>query len=316
MALVDFLRQIDADVSEVLDEDFEIEITRTKYVPSFDDPGITYDNLTTSKKKAKLLKSCVLYVDIRNSAQVSVSSEAEMLARLYSAFVKNMIAAARYYGGHVRNIIGDRVMVVFDSDGCFENAYKTAVLMNTIAHHIIAKKIKNFDFKCGIGIDYGEMLIVKAGAIKHGSETEFYRTLVWLGRPANVASRLTDLANKKIVNSQPAVSVGLHYPFTDVWHWRPNMSINDFFDHLEPDDNGKIYYKAKYFRTYVKTRMRTTIEHRAILVTQDFYDGFLADYPDHHSFSREYYKLADVKVKEYKKKIYGLQPYFLNVDEI
>jgi hypothetical protein len=48
----------------------------------------------------------------------------------------------------------------------------------------------------GIGIDYRRMLATKTGIRHHSSAQQCYRSLVWLGRPANVASKLTDNANK------------------------------------------------------------------------------------------------------------------------
>jgi class 3 adenylate cyclase len=76
---------------------------------------ITYENLDDKVKRCKCFESCVLYVDIRNSASISASKRIWTLACIYSSFVRSMIAATRYYGGHVHNIIGDRVMVVFDA---------------------------------------------------------------------------------------------------------------------------------------------------------------------------------------------------------
>lgn len=208
MSLKDFFEDINDEVSAVNSAEFEVDVVETKYVPSFSDPNITYDNLDTKTKKCKRLESCVLYVDIRGSAKISAEKQPKTLAKLYSSFVRSMIACARYYGGHVRNIIGDRVMVVFDSDDCFKNSVNTAILMNTVCKYILNKHIKAVDFSAGIGIDHGKMLVTKAGAIRQGSEKEFYRSLVWLGSPANVASRLTDAANKKETYTVPGVSEG------------------------------------------------------------------------------------------------------------
>jgi hypothetical protein len=36
--------------------------------------------------------------------------------------------------------------------------------MNTIAHKIVNRHVNALDSKCGIGIDYGTMLVTKAGA--------------------------------------------------------------------------------------------------------------------------------------------------------
>ncbi|WP_211277023.1 adenylate/guanylate cyclase domain-containing protein, partial [Tamilnaduibacter salinus] len=168
MALKDFLKDLDDSVKVVTSSDFEVEIIETDFVPSFSDANITYDNLDTKKKKCKRLESCVLYVDIRSSAKISAERQPQTLAKMYSSFVRTMISCARYYGGHVRNIVGDRVMVVFDKENCFENAIDTAVLMNSVCNNILNKRISSFEFRTGIGIDYGKMLITKSGAIRKG----------------------------------------------------------------------------------------------------------------------------------------------------
>lgn len=156
MSLVDFLRELDEEVQAVNSSDFEVEIIETNFVPSFSDTNITYDNLDTQKKKCKRLESCVLYVDIRGSAKISAERKPKTLAKIYSSFVRTMLACARYYGGHVRNIIGDRVMVVFDKQDCFTKAVDTAILMNSVCKHILNNRIKSFEFSAGIGIDYGK----------------------------------------------------------------------------------------------------------------------------------------------------------------
>jgi adenylate cyclase len=84
VALKDFFKDLDNEVSTVLDSSFEIEIIDTKFVPNFDDPNITFDNLDTKKKKCKRLESCVLYVDIRNSVKLSAEKQPKTLAKVYS----------------------------------------------------------------------------------------------------------------------------------------------------------------------------------------------------------------------------------------
>jgi adenylate cyclase len=138
----------------------------------------------------------VLYIDIRRSTELNFSHKPKTVAKLYTAFVRAMTRVARYHGGHVRGIIGDRVMVIFDSVNCFTNAVNCAIAMNTVARYIINERFKANEVACGIGIDAGKMLATKTGIRRHGVEQANYRNLVWLGRPANTASKLTDLANK------------------------------------------------------------------------------------------------------------------------
>jgi class 3 adenylate cyclase len=87
--------------------------------------------------------------------------------------------AAGYYNGKVRNVVGDRVMIVFDKASCFSSAYKTALLLNSVVSKLLNKNFTKNDIKTGIGIDYGKMLITKAGIIKSGFENTNYKSLVW-----------------------------------------------------------------------------------------------------------------------------------------
>ena len=46
-----------------------------------------------------------------------------------------MTRVARHYDGHIRGIIGDRVMVIFDSSNCFTSAVNCAIAMNTVSKY-------------------------------------------------------------------------------------------------------------------------------------------------------------------------------------
>lgn len=315
MALKEFLIDIDSEIAVIQSTDFEIEVIETKYVPNFDDPNITYDNLDTNIKKCKLLESCVLYVDIRDSAKVSASSQPKTLAKMYSSFVRSMIACARYYGGHVRNIIGDRLMVVFDTEDCFKSALDTAVLMNTVSSRVLNKHIKNTDFRCGIGIDFGKMLITKSGAVRHGAEKEFYRGLVWLGKPANIASRLTDLANKKLDEKIPMIKQGNFYPYLDEWFWM-TKSYENFIDDLQPTFTRTLTHKDEHFCSFFKTSITRSREYSPILMTQRVYDGLKKDHPEADYLAQKLFSKKTMDVRDYVGDVYGGDVIFSIVEEI
>lgn len=305
MALEDFLKEIDEEVKTVNSSEFEVEIIETNFVPSFSDANITYDNLDTNKKKCKRLESCVLYVDIRGSAQISAERRPKTLAKMYSSFIRSMIACGRYYGGHVRNIIGDRVMVVFDKANCFTDAVNTAVLMNSVCKHILNKRIKSFEFSAGIGIDYGKMLITKSGAIRQGDEKEFYRSLVWLGKPANVASRLTDLANKKESYTVKGVRQGVHYPLTDVWSWT-DVDFEVFLGRLKETFSPKLIHEEEYFKCFYITDMGPYYSNNSpILMTKAVYDGYKSENPDSETVKNGWFSKKTIKVKDYDGDVYG-----------
>lgn len=315
MGLKEFFEDINEEVKVVQSADFEIEIIETSYVPNFDDPNITYDNLDTGKKKCKLLESCVLYVDIRGSAGVSASARPRTLAKMYSSFVRSMIACGRYYGGHVRNVIGDRVMVVFDAEDCFKKAVDTATLMNSVSEYILNKHIRAMDFKCGIGIDYGKMLITKSGAVRRGAEKEFYRSLVWLGKPANVASRLTDLANKTIEETVPIIRQGNYYPYTHQWHWS-DISHQQFINNLEPTNSNHLIHKDDYFYTFIQTSESRKRSYKSILITAEVFEGLKKSHPKCDYIVDKLLKRQVMNVRDYDGEVYGGDMYFSVAKEL
>lgn len=164
-------------------------------VPSLSDCDLTYES--GDAKKGKCIETCVLFVDIRNSVELTRKHNSETMGRIYTAFTKGVLNAAREYNGYVRNIIGDRVMVVFPVSNCFVNAVNCAITINHISQ-MINEVFTSVDFHCGIGIDYGEMRVIKVGIERRGNENAENKGLVQVGKPANLASRLTDFAGKTV----------------------------------------------------------------------------------------------------------------------
>ena len=75
----------------------------------------------------------MLFVDIRNSVQLTKDKQDRTMGRLYSVFAHCVLLAAQEEGGFVRNIIGDRVMIVFPPDKCYTKAVHCAITINHIA---------------------------------------------------------------------------------------------------------------------------------------------------------------------------------------
>lgn len=194
MSVKNIIEEIENDVIDVINTTFVHN--DTNIVPGASDIGLTYERGTD--KKGKRIETCVLYVDIRNSVALTEKHHTQTMGRIYTAFTKAVLKVARHHNGHTRNIIGDRVMIVFPSNNCFTNAIDCAISINHIAQYVINKQFKGVDFKCGIGIDYGELRVIKVGIQRNGTENGENKGLVWVGYPANIASRLTDNANKLI----------------------------------------------------------------------------------------------------------------------
>lgn len=295
------------EVSGIVASDFEHIITRTTNVPSIDDESITYPNLLEHTQKSKLLESAVLFVDLRNSTSISLMNEQGTLSALYSVYIRAMSRCAHYFNGHVRNIIGDRLMVVFDRKNCFENTSNTAMLMNSVAHYLLDREIDSLPVQVGIGLDFGEMLITKTGIIKQGTENIANKSLVWLGKPANVASKLTDIANKPRNPPERRVEEGHYYDALEEWGWY-EKSVDSFLDNLNAV-GGRITHKSPYFETFFKT-VSTPPINPPILMTEDFHSGLVREHPDLKQVKESYWTVRSVSVSGYSGKIYGGNGYY------
>lgn len=307
MSISDLLNLLDEDTKVIHDSEFEIEVIETKFVPNDNDTSLTFENYDKKKKKVKTIETCVLYIDIRKSTKLNLQHYPKTMAKLYSSFIRDMIKAAEHFNGKVRNIIGDRLMIVYDNENCYTNSVNTAILMNTISQLIINKHFKNNAFTCGIGIDYGKMMVTKCGTVKYGEEKSNYKSLVWLGRPANVASKLTDYANKSSTSySKDGLFVGLHYPLTDKWSWVFNTP-EEFVEKLEFTYSPTMKYKDEYFSScFASTQSYSRLDSTPpILITEKVYKGFKTENPDDNTIKKKMWKINSRKIPDYSGKLYG-----------
>lgn len=308
----DLRDELSGEVEIILSGDFAVTTTTTKSVPHSSDAAITFPNLDAKTQACKLIDTCVLYIDIRRSTELSITHKPQTVAKLYSAFVRAMTKCARHYGGHVRGIIGDRVMVIFDSEDCFANAVQCAILMNSAAKYVINKHFTRNEVECGIGIDSGKMLVTKTGFRRRGVEQHNYKSLVWLGRPANVASKLTDIANKGSQGMDlQTLSVAYARDVLDPWTWVKEYPMN-FVKNLDVAA-GALTHKNPYYRSHIHTT--EYFEERPatppILMTEPVYNGFRMARPDSDTVKKGWFKKVTVEVPGYKGNVYGGDVHFL-----
>lgn len=308
MSLEDLKTELNNDIKTILSADFDVAITLTSVVPTIETQGITYPNLDTKEMDAKRIHTCVLYIDIRKSTELNLKHKPHTLTKLYASFMRSMVKAAQYFNGKVRNIIGDRVMVVFDEKDCFKNAIDTACLLNSVSQYILNKHFTKNEITCGIGIDYGRMLVSKGGITKNGAENAPYKSLVWLGRPANVASKLTDLANKeveiKVAEEKEFLSVAEQLPGNGFFTYS-QMSYKDFFSrmfdirpdlYLTQNLKGEKVYRSNRPNVVIFTphTMNSTknilIKTPPVLMTEKVFEGFKKAYPNSPEIVGEHWK--------------------------
>lgn len=301
-------RQLLDDVKNVVDgyNQTDFVFTDTNEVPHIS-PQHTFGN--GEEKKGEHIKTCVLYVDIRDSVKMTKQHTIEKMGTVFSAFSESVQMAAIRHNGHTRNIIGDRVMVVFPTDNCFKNAVDCAISINHLMKYVLNKKINGIDFQCGIGIDYGDMYSIKVGLPKQGAEREDNRRLVWIGTPANFASRLTDNANKeyseiiyKVKNyfrrfsfkqlptngGNPILQSRLQCREEIM---TGNEAINSIIDgksvHIEPVGQLKPY------------------KYNPILISEEVFNGFQKECPNYNSVINKWWQKETQKIKDIPYDVYG-----------
>lgn len=309
MGLREFKNDTAEEIGIILGRDFNISVSDTSAVPHADTSGISFPNLDTRTQSCKIITTSVLYIDIRRSTQLNLEHKPQTVAKLYSAFVRAMTRCAAYHRGHVRGIIGDRVMVIFNPSTAFVDAVNTAILMNSVMKFQINKLFAHNEVSCGIGIDYGRMLATKTGIRKNGQERNNYRSLVWLGRPANVASKLTDVANKTTTTHRKMVHEGHYYGSLDKWGWY-DFPIETFVDKLKPTSSPNILHPDEYFRHFFTIDNYSNQTTAPILMTKPVYDGLKKSDPEADHVKNGMWSIQTVPSKVYGGPVYGGDVHF------
>ena len=314
MAREDFLKNITSVISDWKNTGFTFN-SKTS-VPGLDDTNLTYGN--GEEKKGIEINTCVLFVDIRDSVQLTKDKQIRTMGKIYSVFTHSVLLAVQYEGGYVRNIIGDRVMVVFPQEDCYRKAVNCAITINHIAS-MINKEFDNFEFKCGIGVDYGKLSVMKVGIQKKGAENDDNKGLVWVGDPANLASRLTDCANKEFTDTNYSIH-GEFYEYNPFYHAslpsnlgfnRPNgyypktkvYTAEEFAseiklsqDRLELSSCRKVYSIEKKEPKY---------KYANILLSDKVYQEFAKAHPNRRSIKEGLWKKQTRKIKDIDYDVWG-----------
>lgn len=305
---VEFAKDVREEISTILSAEFNIDVTKTQSVPHSGDGAITFPNIDQKSQRVKFIETTVLYVDMRQSTMLNLTHRRHTVAKLYSAFVRGVTRCADAFKGEVRGIVGDRVMVLFDPENCFENALNTAKLINSVCKYVINKHFTHDEVAFGIGIDYGKMLATKTGIRRHGAAQQSYRSLVWLGRPANIASKLTDYANKP-EETITLTKLRVGYDFFGLGNITylnefPHKFIQQFtYNPL----TGIYYHNNPAYRCFSVVQEDSVIKEEtpAILMTKEVYDGFRSTKPEAIELAKGWFRPINLNIPEYSGQVFG-----------
>lgn len=285
------LDEITTEVETIFETDFDYR--KTEHVPNVEsDKDLTFTN---GKSQHGLeLSTCVLFVDVRDSVSIKENHYHNTLGRLYTSFTTTVLRIAKEHNGHVRNIIGDRVMIVFDPSDCFKNSVECAVSINHVASLIIAHYVP--EFRVGIGIDYGTMRVYKVGIIRKDQENAENKNLVWIGDTANFASRLTDMANKDM-EKQYQVDKVVNSPVLGLKSMRLRYTANELAEKLTG-------YNSYQFNSIMSVDKIPSDRYMPIMITEDVFNGLKNEKPNCNSLKNGWWHEAYGDFRGVNKKVY------------
>lgn len=146
-----------------------------------------------------------VFIDIRDSSRLPDKHNRPTLAKIYRAFISEMVAVLNS-DPFVRevNIVGDCVWAVYKTthvnhiDDVFAIAYQANTVLQLLNHHYAKKDFA--PLRIGIGVDYGRVLMVKAGFNGSG-----INDVVYMGDVVNRAAHLAHEAGRQ---GAPSIFVG------------------------------------------------------------------------------------------------------------
>jgi class 3 adenylate cyclase len=156
------------------------------------------EDLRLNANHAKDLKTAtVLYADLNGSTKMVDGYEWRFSAVVYKTYLRCAGQIIRNEGGTITAYDGDRIMAIYTGDYKNTSAVKAALKINWAVHHIIRPALKthysNIDFVINhvVGVDTSQLRAARIGV--RGDND-----IVWIGRAANHAAKLTNLSEKPL----------------------------------------------------------------------------------------------------------------------
>lgn len=181
------------DLKTAVDDFFngDYKITNGTTIPNVEDLPLG--------KEGREMELSILFIDIKESTKIVGSFRRQTAAKMYKSFLYGIAKIALANSGELRSFNGDGVLVVFNGDTKCNHATKAALQMKYFCNEILKPKVDSYmkdhredddlTFSFGIGIDVGEILIVRGGI--RGSNNN---DLVWVGNATNYSVKLSGLA--------------------------------------------------------------------------------------------------------------------------
>ena len=182
------LDEVIADVSSQLDAQAElgVQITQRNDVP---ETGPTNRGLWIRTPNVT-----AVFADLKGSTLLSAQSRRETMAVAYTYFVRAMAVILERFGSRYVDIQGDAVFGLFSGKQSEFLAAASAITMKTeiirdVGPRFLQTTSSEWELTAGIGIDRGTLLVRRLG-LRGTKQNE-----VWAGKPVNMASKLSSVAD-------------------------------------------------------------------------------------------------------------------------
>jgi class 3 adenylate cyclase len=207
---------------------YDYEKSRKRIDEILDAKDTSYEEVEKIPSRDKLTfnngfyvtKTSALFIDIRGSSKMASDYKRPTLAKIYRSYISECVAVINGNDDCAEvNIHGDCVWGVFDAqyksqiDGIFSTAAQLSSLIDTLNCKYKKKNIN--PISVGIGMDFGRVLMIKAGYDGSG-----LNDIVWMGEVVNDARKLCAHGNRTYYDNETMVS-------------------SDFYGNLN-DDNKKL----------------------------------------------------------------------------
>ena len=149
------------------------------------------DDLALGNDAAKL-HATVLYADMAHSTKLVDNHAPQFAAEVYKTYLVSAAKIVKNYGGDITAYDGDRIMVVFVGDSKNSNAAKAALKINAavidVINPLILEQYPKTSYRLNhvVGIDTSPLFAARIG-VRNDND------LVWVGRAANYAAKLTSI---------------------------------------------------------------------------------------------------------------------------
>lgn len=220
MALLDDLK---SEVATIFRDRWEL--TSGRVVPETASVGL-------GNKAIELNPATVLYADLDGSTAMVDRMKWQFSAEIYKTYLHCAAKIIKAQGGTITAYDGDRIMAVFIGDRQCTQAALAGLQLNYAVRNVINPAIQaqyttDFVLKHAVGIDKSVIRVARTG-VRGDNE------MVWVGRAANYAAKLTTLSTEEwqiwatadVYNSLEAGVT--HYNAQAVWSARLWTAMNNF----------------------------------------------------------------------------------------